>query len=336
MRRRGDVVETATARLWPGDDERSCCSPGALQRAADSAHHLGVEHRVLDVSEEFERGVVEPFVAGYLAGETPNPCVRCNPRRLAALVRLADELGLEKVATGHYARLVWRAGEPFVARGRDRDKDQSYMLACVPSTTLARLEFPLGARRKAEVRALASKACLAVADEPESQEVCFAPRGYHAFLEGRGVAPRQGDVVTRQGTVVGRHAGHWRFTIGQRRGLGLVAPEPLYVLQRRAATNEVVVGPRSELAAAAVELRELGDRDLGEGDDLAVQLRYKAEAVAVRRLRRLAGDRAQVFLERPFLGVAPGQAAVFYRDDVVVGAGVIVGPLGGPDGSEPV
>ena len=323
-------------RLWPGQDERSCCSPGSLQRAVASARHLGVEHRVLDQSEDFDRGVVEPFVAGYLAGETPNPCVRCNPRRLAGLVRLADELGLDKVATGHYARLVWRAGEPFVTRGRDRDKDQSYMLACVPAETLARLEFPLGAWHKAEVRALASQACLAVADEPESQEVCFAPRGYHAFLQGRGVAPREGDVITREGTVVGRHAGQWRFTIGQRRGLGLVAPEPLYVLERRAATNEVVVGPRSDLAAAAVELREVSDRCLGEGGDLAVQLRYKAEAVAVRRLRRLAGDRALVDLERPFLGVAPGQAAVFYRDDVVVGTGVIVGPLGGPGAPESV
>jgi tRNA-specific 2-thiouridylase len=307
-----------------------------MQRAATSARHLGVEHRVLDESEDFAQEVVAPFVAGYVAGETPNPCVRCNPRRLAALVRLADELGLDKVATGHYARLVWRAGEPFVARGRDRDKDQSYMLACVPSPTLARLEFPLGERRKADVRALASEACLAVADEPESQEVCFAPRGYHAFLQERGAVPREGDIVTREGAVVGRHGGQWRFTIGQRRGLGVVAPEPLYVLERRAATNEVVVGPRPELAVSAVELREVSDRGLGEGAGLAVQLRYKAGAVAVRRLRRLAGDRALVDLEAPFLGVAPGQAAVFYRDDVVVGAGVIVTSPGAPDAPQSV
>ena len=293
-----------------------------------------MNHRVLDESEEFARGVVEPFVSGYLAGETPNPCVRCNPRRLAGLVRLAGELGLDKVATGHYARLVWRDGEPFVARGCDRDKDQSYMLACVPAATLAHLEFPLGTRRKSEVRALASQARLPVADEPESQEVCFAPRGYHSFLQGRGAPSREGDVVTREGAIIGRHAGHWRFTIGQRRGLGLTAAEPLYVLERRAATNEVVVGSRRDLAAVAVELREVSDRGLGEGDGLAVQLRYKAEAVAVRRLRRLDGDRARVDLERPFLGVAPGQAAVFYRDDVVVGAGVIVGVPGGPDAPE--
>jgi tRNA-specific 2-thiouridylase len=295
-----------------------------------------VEHRVLDESEDFAREVVEPFVAGYLAGETPNPCVRCNPRRLAALVRLADELGFETVATGHYARLVWRDRQPFVARGRDRHKDQSYMLACVLPQTLARLEFPLGERCKPEVRALASEACLAVADEPESQEVCFAPRGYHTLLQDRGVVPCAGDVVTREGTVVGRHAGHWRFTVGQRRGLGLAAPEPLYVLERRPAANEVVVGPRSALAVSAVELREVNDRGLGDGADLEVQLRYKADAVAVRRLRRLADDRALVELGQPFLGVAPGQAAVFYRDDVVVGAGVIVAPHGGPDASEAV
>ena len=243
----GRSLETATARLWPGTDRRSCCSPGALQRAARTAAHLGLPHHVLDLESEFEDVVVGPFQSGYLGGETPNPCVDCNPMRLAALLALAGELGLARVATGHYARLVWRDGEPFVARAADRTKDQSYMLWAVPPQVLARLEFPLGELTKAQARAAAAEAGLEVADEPESQEVCFAVEGYQLFLESRGVEPLPGDIVDREGAVVGRHQGHWRYTVGQRRGIGVSAAEPLYVLERRAAGNEVVVGGRDRL-----------------------------------------------------------------------------------------
>ena len=245
----GRTVETATARLWPGTDRRSCCSPGALQRAARTAAHLGLPHHVLDMEAAFEDVVVGAFERGYLAGETPNPCVDCNPLRLAALAGLADELGLEHVVTGHYARIVWRDGAPFVARAADRRKDQSYMLWAVPPEVLARLEFPLGESTKAEVRDAAAEAGLEVAEEPESQEVCFAVDGYQRFLEERGVEPAEGDVLDSSGAVLGRHQGHWRFTVGQRRGIGVSAAEPLYVLERRAAGNEVVVGGRDALAA---------------------------------------------------------------------------------------
>lgn len=313
-------------RSWPGDDERSCCSPGALQRARSTAAALGVPYQVLDLEDEFEEYVVEPFVRGYLAGETPNPCVACNPRRLAALVRLADGLGLAHVATGHYARLVWRDGAPYVARAVDAAKDQSYMLWAVSPDVLARLEFPLGESRKADVRAAAAAADLAVAAQPESQEVCFAVRGYRDFLEGRGVEPRRGAIVDRRGAVLGEHDGHWRFTIGQRRGLALAATTPLYVLARRAATNEVVVGPRAELATDDVALDGVVDRGLGDGSGLAVQLRYRSPEVAVAELRLGAGGAARVRLAEPFEGLAPGQSAVFYRDGVVVGGGRVAGP----------
>ncbi len=321
----GRSLETATARLWPGTDRRSCCSPGALQRAGRTAAQLGLPHHVLDLESGFEDAVVEPFVRGYLDGETPNPCVDCNPLRLAALAALAEELGLPRVATGHYARLVWRDGEPWVARAVDRAKDQSYMLWSVPPQVLARLEFPLGELTKAEVRAAAAEAGLLVADEPESQEVCFAPAGYQDFLQSRGVAPAPGDIVAEDGRVLGAHEGHWRFTVGQRRGLGVSGAEPLYVLERRAAENEVVVGGRDLLDVHGLRVCHVVDRALGAGERLEVQLRYRSAPVPVASLER-HGAELEVRLRAPFSGLAPGQAAVFYRDDVVVGGGRIAAP----------
>jgi tRNA-specific 2-thiouridylase len=319
----GRTLETATVRLWPGGDRRSCCSPGALQRARQSAAWLGLPHQFVDREAEFEAAVVEPFVAAYLAGETPNPCVSCNPKRLAALVGLADELGLARVATGHYARLVWLDGEPYVARGADAAKDQSYMLWAVPPQVLARLEFPLGETTKRETRAAAQAAGMPAAGEPESQEVCFAVDGYQRFLHERGVAPQNGAIVDRDGTVLGAHRGHWRYTIGQRRGLGVSATQPLFVLARRAAENEVVVGRRDELDVREVAVRDLVDRGLGDGAGLLVQLRYRSPAVPVAALERLGARRVLVRLGEAFAGAAPGQSAVFYRDDVVVGGGLL-------------
>jgi tRNA-uridine 2-sulfurtransferase len=329
----GRTLEAATVLLWPGEDRRSCCSPSAVQRARRTAAAVGVPFHLVDYEQAFACQVVDPFVAGYLAGETPNPCVMCNPGRLRALVELADELGLARVATGHYARLVWRDGEPFVARGLDTHKDQSYMLWAVPPDVLARLEFPLGELTKPQVREAAARADLPAAAEPESQEVCFAADGYQTFLEERGVAAREGDIVDRAGRVLGRHQGHWRYTIGQRHGLGLTSPEPLYVLERRPRTNQVVVGRRAELDVREAVLDGVVDRGLGDGSGLLVQLRYRSPAVSVAALERDAG-RLVVRLAAPFAGLAPGQSAVFYRDGVVVGGGVVTArpePEGGYD-----
>ncbi|HET6493916.1 MAG TPA: tRNA 2-thiouridine(34) synthase MnmA, partial [Thermoleophilia bacterium] len=328
----GRTLEAAMVRLWPGEDERSCCSPGALQRARRVAAAAGIPFHVIDSEHDFVAHVVEPFVGGYLAGETPNPCVACNPRRLAALVNLAEKLGLARVATGHYARLAWIRDEPYLARAADRAKDQSYMLWAVPPDVLARLEFPLGDLTKAEVRAAAAAAASPVAAQSESQEVCFAVHGYHAFLEQRGVGALPGAIVDSSGSVLGEHQGHWRYTIGQRRGLGVVAPRPLYVLERRAAVNEVVVGGAGELEVREVSVRELLDRGLGEGSDVSVQLRYRSAAVPVVRVERRAGRAAVIHLKGPFAGVAPGQSAVFYRDDVVVGGAVIAAQPKVPQG----
>jgi tRNA-specific 2-thiouridylase len=321
----GRTLETATVRLWAGGDWRSCCSPGSLQRARQTAEWLGLPHHFIDREAEFEAEVVQPFVAAYLRGETPNPCAACNPKRLAALVDLADGLGLARVVTGHYARLVWRDDEPYLARGADPQKDQSYMLWAVPPEVLARLEFPLGETTKVETRATAEAAGLPAAAAPESQEVCFAVDGYQRFLDERGVEPSPGAIVTRDGTPVGTHRGHWRYTIGQRRGLGVSSSEPWFVLTRLAAANEVVVGRRDDLEVREVTVRDLADRGLGDGHGLLVQLRYRSPAVPVAALERLSPTRAVVRLGESFSGAAPGQSAVFYRGAVVVGGGVLAG-----------
>jgi tRNA-uridine 2-sulfurtransferase len=283
-------------------------------------------HHLVDGEASFVVEVVEPFVSSYLGGETPNPCVECNPRRLAALVGLADELGLARVATGHYARLVWRDGEPYVARGLDRLKDQSYMLWAVPPATLARLEFPLGESTKRETRRVAEAAGMPAAGEPESQEVCFAPDGYQRFFAEHGIAPLPGAIVSEEGARLGAHDGQWRYTVGQRHGLGVSSPEPLFVLARRAAENEVVVGARERLSTREVLLRNVVDRGLRDSADLVVQLRYRSPAVPVDAVEHLPLGRLRVRLGETFSGLAPGQSAVFYRDGVIVGGGVITAP----------
>jgi tRNA-specific 2-thiouridylase len=218
---------------------------------------------------------------------------------------------------------VWRDGEPYVARGADPEKDQSYMLWAVPAGVLARLEFPLGETTKRETRAAAHEAGMPAAGEPESQEVCFAVDGYQRFLEERGVLPQAGAIVDREGAVLGTHRGQWRYTIGQRRGLGVSSAAPLFVLSRRALANEVVVGGRDELEQREVTVRDVVDRGLGDGDGLRLQLRYRSPATPVAALERIGAERVLVRLGEVFSGAAPGQSAVFYRDDVVVGGGVL-------------
>ncbi len=329
LREAGYEVRAATVKLWPSDDQRSCCSPAAVARARESAHAIGAPHFSLNDESRFAADVVAPFVASYLAGETPNPCVECNPGRLARLVELADRFGAAWIATGHYARIVREAGEPRIARGRDRGKDQSYMLWRVPPETLERLLLPLGDLTKPVVRERARRAGLPPADQADSQEVCFAPGDHREFLAAHGASSQEGEIVDREGRVLGRHKGCWRFTVGQRRGLGLSAAWPLYVLAIEASCGRVTVGRAEDLAATTVELREVVDRGLGDGEGLEVQLRYQADAVRVACLRRLAGERVRIGLGEPFYGPAPGQSAVFYRSDVIVGGGIITSSTNG-------
>lgn len=334
LRDAGDRIRGATLELSDADDPRSCCSPTAVRRAGAVAGILGIPHDVVDARAAFTDAVVESFVASYLSGETPNPCVECNPWRFARLQALGDAAGAARVATGHYARIVRRGNRAFLARGVDPEKDQSYMLWRVGGTLLDRLEFPLGELTKVEVRALAERAGLPVVAVPESQEVCFAPDGYRKFLEARGTGDTDGEIVDVRGRVVGHHSGAWRYTVGQRRGLGIAAAGPLYVLAVDSGSGRVTVGPKELLAVTSVALRGVVDHDLGDGRGLTVQLRYRSAAAGVRRLRRLAGGRASIDLSEPFFGLAAGQSAVIYRGEVVVGGGVVAGRTPGSEGRQ--
>jgi tRNA-uridine 2-sulfurtransferase len=313
-----------TLRLWldPAgpDSERACCSPESVIQARETCHRLGVPHVTLDLREEFRRAVVTPFVRGYARGETPNPCTRCNGGfRFAELLAFARRAGAERLATGHYARIVERDGRLLLARGADAAKDQSYMLAALDPRRLDRISFPLGEQEKEATRAEAERAGLAAARRPESQEACFlAGDDYRAFLGRHGLGPDEGTIVAEDGTELGRHDGFWRFTPGQRRGLGLASSEPLFVLGTRPAANAVVVGPRASLARTRVSARGRLYADL---DRVAVKLRYRSPAVSASVEPTARGFRLE--LDEPAYGVAPGQAAVLYDGEAVVGYGLI-------------
>jgi tRNA-specific 2-thiouridylase len=320
----GPAPVGVTLRLWldPNgpDAERACCSPSAVIAARRLCHDRGVSHVTLDLREEFRRAVVKPFVRGYARGETPNPCIRCNGGfRFAELLTFARRVGAAKLATGHYARIVERDGQLLLARAVDERKDQSYMLATLAPRHLSRISFPLGERTKNETRARATEAGLEAAGRAESQEACFlAGDDYRAFLERHGFAAAEGEIVDGAGQVLGTHDGFWRFTAGQRRGLGVAASEPLYAIDTNARTNTVVVGSRADLARTRVSAR---GRLYVDASDVEVKLRYRSPAVPATVQPTASGFRLE--LAEPAFGVARGQAAVLYDGDVVVGAGVV-------------
>ena len=313
-----------TLRLWLDPDgpdaERACCSPEAVIAARETCHALGVPHVTLDLRDEFRKTIVDPFVRAYESGETPNPCIRCNGAfRFGRLLDFAQEAGADTLVTGHYARIAEHRGRLLLARGADPHKDQSYMLARLDPRHLAQIAFPLGDQTKDEIRAEAERAGLAVASRGESQEACFlAGDDYRAFLERRGLGRVEGAIVDEEGHELGRHAGHWRFTPGQRKGLGVTAPLPLYTLRSDPSTNTVVVGPREALGRMTVD----ATGGLYVPVERAhVKLRYRSETVAARVHVIERGFRLE--LDAPAYAVAPGQAAVLYEGDVVVGAGLI-------------
>jgi tRNA-uridine 2-sulfurtransferase len=313
-----------TLRLWLDpegpDAARACCSPEAVVAARETCHALGLPHVTLDVREGFAKAVVAAFVRGYARGETPNPCTRCNGHfRFAELLRFASRAGAGRLATGHYARIVSHRGRLLVARGADRAKDQSYMLARLDPSALDRLWFPLGDQSKDETRAEAVQALLSVATRPESQEACFLAGGdYRAFLARRGLRSESGPVLDEQGVAIGRHDGFWRFTPGQRKGLGIAASRPLYALRTDPSRNTVVVGPRESLAVRRVHV---AGRLFAPARRCDAQLRARSEAVAALAEPAPAGFRLE--LQSSVYGAARGQTAALYEDDAIVGSGTI-------------
>ena len=322
--RAGSGAVGVTLRLWQDpaapDTERACCSPAAVAAARATCHELGLPHVTLDLREEFKRTIVDPFTHAYEAGETPNPCMRCNGAfRFDVLVGFAERAGAEELWTGHYARIAERDGLRLVARAVDERKDQSYMLAAVDPRLLERVRFPLGEQTKEETREEAARAGLAAARRAESQEACFlGGDDYRAFLERQGLRSDPGDVVDTDGARLGSHDGYWRFTPGQRRGLRLNGGRPLYVLRTDAATNTVTVGARDGLATTTVEARGRLHLPVTEA---VVKVRYRS--APVRAAVVTTEDGFTLELDERAYGVARGQFAVVYDDEVVVGAGVI-------------
>ena len=322
-----------TLELWSdpeNDAESSCCSATAVAQARSLAHSMGIAHFTIDLRDEFRAGVVEPFIAGYAAGETPNPCVGCNGHvRLDAMLELADRLGAVALATGHYARTAESEDErgPLLRAAADPAKDQTYMLAALAPESLARMRFPLGDLRKAQVRQIAAAAGLPVADKLDSMDLCFLAGTSRArFLERHGGIPdRPGEIVDATGAVRGVHDAQHRFTVGQRRGIGIAATEPLYVIGKDAATGRVTVGTRDELRTDRVAIRAARLHRPGARVN-SVRLRYHQPPLRARLVNQPDAGRHRslaIELEDPVDGAAPGQLACLMDGELVVGWGTI-------------
>jgi len=298
--------------------------------AAEVAERLGIRHYVLDMERPFEEAVLMPFVESYLAGETPLPCAHCNAKvKLGELLAVAPQMGADAIATGHYARIARAGGRPTLLRGRDLAKDQSYFLFGLHTEQLSRVLLPLGELRKDEVRSIARSKGFPNADRHDSQEVCFVPQGgsYVDVLET--LAPERlpgaGEIVDRHGRVVGRHGGFHAFTVGQRRGIGVSGCERLYVVEVKPRENRIVVGAQGDAVRRRLRLRDVNWLDGGGEATVRAQVQVRSRHAAQPARVALMGDGgAEVEFDEPVMAPAPGQAAVCYDGERVLGGGWIV------------
>jgi tRNA-specific 2-thiouridylase len=329
-----DVVGI-TLKLWPQDcvsrAEDKCCGPQAVTDARAVCHKLDIPYYLIDEAEQFQTKVIQYFADEYKAGRTPNPCVMCNQNlKFGRLIDRADQLGAQYVATGHFARLEKseQGTRTLLKRGLDSRKDQSYFLFSLRQDQLARAMFPLGEKTKSDTREVARHCNLKTAEKEESMEICFVPdNDYGKFLQqAKLVEKHRGEIVNLQGQVLGHHNGVEFFTIGQRKGLGLSSPTPLYVIELDAASNRVVVGDDSALDRDEFMVDRCNwiPFDAPSGDfDALVKIRYNHPGTPA-TVSPLSGGRAKVKLHVPQRAITPGQAAVFYQDDLVAGGGWIM------------
>lgn len=318
-----------------GPAQHRCCSLDDVYDAKRVAQHLSFPHYVVNFEEQFEQRVVRPFVEQYLAGRTPIACTNCNTDvKFEPLLRMARQIGAERLATGHYARIRKNehSGRHQLLRARDDSKDQSYFLWGLTQEQLSRSEFPLGELTKEEVRRLARSVNLPVAEKPESMELCFVPNGnyvqfIHAYVreDGKPLQDTAGDIVTEDGTVVGRHSGVHNYTIGQRKGLGFTTGKPIYVLAIDRENNRVIVGEDDALRATTLEIDNVNWVSIAEPDTplrAQVKIRHKHEP-ADATVEALPSRRARITFDAPQRAITPGQAAVVYDGNVVLAGGWI-------------
>ena len=338
LKEAGYSVVGVTLRLWvdpyseerAGEEARGCCSLEAITDARRVADMLDIPHYVLNMQDEFKEHIVSNFTDEYLQGRTPNPCIECNRTiKFSMMLQKARALGINKIATGHYARIQYdsAAGQYRLFRGHDRQKDQTYMLYVLGQAELAATLFPLGAMSKHQVRDVAAKNNLRVAAKKESQEICFIPdNDYRAFMERQCPGAHQpGEIVNTAGRRLGRHSGVAAYTVGQRKGLGLTSSTPLYVVQIDARRNVVVVGEEKETYSTgliAERLHFVAGTVPKSKTAVQVKIRYRAPAVPA-VLFPPNGTRTKVVFEEGQKAVTPGQSAVFYIGEEVIGGGVI-------------
>ncbi len=320
-------------RLWsePGkESQNKCCTPDAMAQARKVAAHLGIPFYAIDAQQVFKNQIVDYFLDGYSKGVTPNPCLMCNRHiRWGYLLNHALEMGMDQFATGHYARTSTdEFGKTLLRKGVDERKDQSYVLSVLSQDQLSRTVFPVGGYTKPEIRELARKFGLSVASRQDSQDLCFlAGQDYREFLSR--YAPNaltSGKIVDTAGKVVGEHDGLGFFTVGQRKGLGIYAAEPIYVIEKNLSDNTLVVGPEQELGSTVLladQVNWIAGNPPGLEFGAQVKIRYKATP-AEARVTCIQPDQVQVKFEHPLRDITPGQRAVFYQDDIVLGGGVII------------
>ncbi len=342
----GHSVVGLTMQLWnqrrlaghegmPESVQGRCCSLDDVYDARRVAETIGIPYYVVNHEERFERDVVRPFVEQYLSGRTPIPCSLCNNHlKFDQLLIVAQQIGADALATGHYARVEFDEplGRWLLKRPSDRSKDQTYFLFGLTQAQLSRTLFPLGGMMKPEVRQLAKHHGLALAQKPDSQEICFVPGGdYKKFLDaylaeqGAALPDTSGELVTSNGEIVGDHGGIHNFTVGQRKGLGVATGSPLYVIQIKGDTRQVVVGHQEELYTCTLRVRRtnlISVEDLREPMRVTAKIRHRHEGAAA-LIEKSGDDEILVSFDQPQRAVTPGQAAVFYADDVVVGGGWI-------------